>query len=181
MGRRSAGRDGRGGGPAACDDGKRGVPLEPHESRHDAEMEMGVVAVGAEVVALVTSRPAGALRMVPEVQDGWWWYSQGGGSGLAERGKALAFATRRGGRRERATAMACRGMEAEVTLAGGLGRIDAIELEVNSRGEVEEDAAATAVEEVAYGWFGVGADGDGVRTDWFATYQGHAVLALVRL
>ncbi|BAS71300.1 Os01g0244933 [Oryza sativa Japonica Group] len=139
MGRRSAGRDGRGGGPAACDDGKRGVPLEPHESRHDAEMEMAVVAVGAEVVALVTSRPAGALRMVPEVQDGWWWYSQGGGSGLAER-----------------------------------------ELEVNSRGEVEEDAAA-AVEEVAYGWFGVGADGDGVRTDWFATYQGHAVLALVRL
>ncbi|BAD81610.1 hypothetical protein [Oryza sativa Japonica Group] len=127
-------------------------------------MEMAVVAVGAEVVALVTSRPAGALRMVPEVQDGWWWYSQGGGSGLAERGKALAFATRRGGRRERATAMAYRGVEAEV----------------NSRGEVEEDAAA-AVEEVAYGWFGVGADGDGVRTDWFATYQGHAVLALVRL
>lgn len=115
MGRRSAGRDGRGGGPAACDDGKRGVPLEPHESRHDAEMEMAVVAVGAEVVALVTSRPAGALRMVPEVQDGWWWYSQGGGSGLAKRGKALAFATRRGGRRERATAMAYRGVEAEVT------------------------------------------------------------------
>uniref|UniRef100_A0A0E0LUS2 FLZ-type domain-containing protein n=1 Tax=Oryza punctata TaxID=4537 RepID=A0A0E0LUS2_ORYPU len=90
---------------------------------------------------------------------------------------------KRGGRKNhpmrRTTSMTEFAPPVDVLVADEEEADEATELEVNGGGEVEEEDAA--VEEASYGWFGVGADGAGVRADWLAAYRARAAPALAGL